>query len=94
MYDESVAHKRRGTDDKDALEKRCKSTTIENQTSNTRKENAEQRSRSGTIRDKGDTKEEESSAYTICSISLNISLGTEYYLKTDYSKLDGRIQIK
>lgn len=35
-YDQRVAHKRRGTDNKDVLEKQCKSTTVENQTSNTR----------------------------------------------------------
>lgn len=50
------------------------------------------RSRSGTRGDKGDTKEEDSSAYPICSDSLNMSLGTECYSKTDNSKLDGGIQ--
>lgn len=84
LYDEKVAHRRRGTDDKDVPEQRCKSTTVENQTNTTRKENAEQRSRSGKRRDTGDTKEEESSASSICFVSLNISLGTDWYSKRGY----------
>lgn len=78
LHNEKVAHRGRGTDDKDGLEERCKPTTVEYQTTTTRKENAEQRSRSGNRRDTGDT-EEESSASSICSVSPNVSLGTEQY---------------
>lgn len=60
-----MAHKGIGTDNKDLLEKQRKSTTVENQTSNTRKEDSGQRSRSGKRRDTGNTEEEESSAYTV-----------------------------
>lgn len=42
-------------------------------------------------KDTGNKEEEESSAYPACFISLNISLGTEHYSKTDYSKLDRQI---
>lgn len=86
-YDQRVAHKRRETGNKDVLEKQCKSTTVENQISNTRKEDSGQRSRSGKRRDTVNTEEEESSAPPVCFTLLNISLGTECYLKTEYSKL-------
>lgn len=84
LHNEKVAHRGRGTDDKDGLEERCKPTTVEYQTTTTRKENAEQRSRSGNRRDTGDTEEEESSASSTCSVSPNVSLGTEQYSKRDY----------
>lgn len=93
LHNERVVHKRRGTDDKEALQKTPQINNCrKHQTSSTRKENAEQRSRNGKRRDKGDTTKEERSAHPICSISLNISLGTERYSKTDYSKLDEGIQ--
>lgn len=45
--------------------KKCKSTTVENQTSNTRKEDSGQTCRSGQRRHTGDTEEEESYAYPV-----------------------------
>lgn len=91
LHDERVAHKRREIDNKDALEKmqinncrKIRQATPESKMQNTEPEVEKQ--------DRENTEEEESSAYPICFISLNISLGTECYSKTDYSKLDGVIQ--